>query len=72
MEPAGEKQPAPATVTFTAGPKEGDFGRIAFKSVSNRGIVETDVTYTVHATGWKVTFKGTDVETFAPVVKNTF
>jgi hypothetical protein len=72
VEPAGQKQPAPATVSFTAGPKEGDFGRIVFKSVSNRGIVETDVTYTVHATGWKVTFKGTDVETFAPVVKNTF
>jgi hypothetical protein len=72
LEPAGQKQPAPATVTFTAGPREGDVGRIAFKSVSNRGIVETEVTYTVHASGWKVTFKGSDEEALPPVVKNEF
>ena len=59
VEPAGEKQPAPATVTFTAGPKEGDVGRIAFKSVSNRGIADGEAIFTVHATGWDVGFKGT-------------
>jgi hypothetical protein len=71
VEPAGEKQPAPATVTFTAGPKEGDVGRIVFKSVSNRGIVERDVTFTVNPAGWKVTFTGTDTEVFA-IVTNKF
>jgi hypothetical protein len=47
VDPAGVKQPAPATVTYTAGPKDGDIGRITFKSVSNRGIAEKTVTFTV-------------------------
>ena len=62
IDPAGEKQPAPATVTYTAGPKEDDFGRIAFKSVSNRGIAEKTVVYTVKTTGWDVGFKGTNTQ----------
>jgi hypothetical protein len=44
LEPAGEKQPAPATVTYDAGPKNGDRGDIAFESVSNRGIAQKTVT----------------------------
>ncbi len=72
LEPDGEKQPAPATVTYTAGPNEGDIGRIAFKSVSNRGIAERAETFTVRRQGWDVGFTGTDIETLAPVVKNTF
>ena len=71
IEPVGEKQPAPATVTFTAGSDEGDIGKIAFKSVSNRGIAEKSVTFTVHPSGWNVTFNGTDTEAFGPVT-NTF
>jgi hypothetical protein len=70
LDPDGEEQPAPATVTHTAGPDEGDWGRIAFKSVSNRGIAEKTVTFTVRPATWEVTFKGTDNETFA-IVKNT-
>ena len=62
LEPAGEKQPAPATVTYTAGPDDGDVGRIAFKSVSNRGIAEKTVTFTVRPAAWTVTFTGTDTE----------
>ncbi len=70
IEPAGEKQPAPATVTFTAGPNDGDVGKIAFKSVSNRGIAEKTVTFTVHPPGWNVTFNGTDTEVFGPVANS--
>lgn len=51
IEPAGQKVPAPATFTYTAGPKEGDTGEVTFKSVSNRGIGETTVTFTVGG-GW--------------------
>lgn len=72
IEPSGEKQPAPATVTYTAGPNDGDIGRITFKSVSNRGIAEKSVTFTVRRAAWKVTFTGTDTEEFQTVVKNTF
>jgi hypothetical protein len=72
IDPAGQKQPAPATVTYTAGPNENDHGTIAFKSVSNRGIAQKSVTFTVRQAGWKVTFDGTDDEAFPPVVKNTF
>lgn len=51
IEPAGQKVPAPATFTYTAGAKEGDSGEVTFKSVSNRGIGETPVTFTVGG-GW--------------------
>lgn len=71
LEPAGEKQPAPATVAYTAGPNDGDVGKIAFKSVSNRGIAEKTVTFTVRPATWNVTFTGTDTEVFGPV-SNTF
>jgi hypothetical protein len=71
IEPAGEKQPAPATVTFTAGSEDGDIGKIAFKSVSNRGIAEKAVTFTVRPASWTVTFNGTDTEVFGPV-SNSF
>ncbi len=71
IEPAGEKQPAPATVTYTAGPNDGDIGKIAFKSVSNRGIAEKSVTFTVRLAAWDVTFTGTDTEVFA-LVSNSF
>jgi hypothetical protein len=72
ISPVGEKQPAPASITFTAGPKEGDVGRIAFKSVSNRGIAEKAVIFAVRRLGWKVTFTGTEREVFAPTVDDTF
>jgi hypothetical protein len=52
LDPAGQKQPAPATVTYTAGPADGDYGRITFKSVSNRGIAEKSVTFTVRPRAW--------------------
>lgn len=52
LDPAGEKQPAPATVTYTAGPDDGDYGRINFKSTSNRGIAEKSVTFTVRPAAW--------------------
>lgn len=59
LDPAGSRQPAPATVTYTAGPNQGDFGRIAFKSVSNRGIAEKDVTFTVGGESLDVSLNGT-------------
>jgi hypothetical protein len=70
VEPAGEKQPAPATVTYTAGSEDGDIGKIAFKSVSNRGIAEKTVTFTVRPAAWTVTFDGTDTEAFGPVTNS--
>ncbi len=51
IDPAGEKQPAPATVGFTAGSKNGDVGEVTFKTVSNRGIGEKTVKFTVRS-GW--------------------
>jgi hypothetical protein len=59
LEPAGEKQPAPATVTYTAGPKNGDRGDIAFESVSNRGIAQKTVTFTVGSAKLEVSISGT-------------
>lgn len=67
IDPANEEQPAPATVRYTAGSEDGDVGNIAFKTVSNRGIAEKTVTFTVKPAAWDVTFTGTDVETFGPV-----
>ena len=52
LDPPSGKQPAPATVSHTAGPEQGDAGTIVFRSVSNRGIAERTVTYTVGAAGW--------------------
>jgi hypothetical protein len=71
LAPDGEKQAAPATVTYTSGPNEGDVGKIEFKSVSNRGIANKTVTFTVRAGAWDVTFSGTDTEVFGPLT-NTF
>lgn len=59
LEPAGGSQPAPATVTYTAGPTQGDVGQIAFKSVSNRGIAEKTVAFTVGGESLDVSLKGT-------------
>jgi hypothetical protein len=44
---AGQKQPAPATFRYTAGSTDGDKGGVIFKSVSNRGIGQTGVTFVV-------------------------
>lgn len=70
IDPAGEEQPAPATVRYTAGPDDGDVGEISFESVSNRGIAKKTVKFTVRPAAWDVTFKGTDTEVFA-IVKNS-
>jgi hypothetical protein len=51
IAPAGQALPAPATFTYTAGPKAGDTGVVTFKSVSNRGIGKTSVTFQVES-GW--------------------
>jgi hypothetical protein len=59
LEPSGQKQPAPATVTYTAGPKDGDSGVIAFESVSNRGIAQKTVTFTVGSAKLEVSINGT-------------
>ncbi len=53
IEPAAKKVPSPATFTYTAGPNPKDAGIVTFKSVSNRGIGEKAVTFTVGG-GWKV------------------
>ena len=68
LDPAGEKQPAPATVSYTAGHEDGDFGEIVFRSVSNRGIAEKSVRFTVRRAAWNVTFTGTDTEAFGPLI----
>ena len=47
LDPLGQKQPAPASYTFTAGSTDGDRGSMSFKSVSNRGIGHTTVTFVV-------------------------
>lgn len=70
LDPDGDKQPAPAIVTYTAGPNDGDVGKIAFKSVSNRGIAQKTVIFTVRPAAWLVTFKGTDTEVFGPIANN--
>ncbi len=53
IEPAGQKVPSPASFTYTAGPNPKDKGEVTFKSVSNRGIGETTVTFTVGG-GWTI------------------
>jgi hypothetical protein len=52
IEPNAQKVKAPAKFTYTAGPKPKDAGIVTFKSVSNRGIGETTVTFKVGG-GWK-------------------
>ncbi len=52
VDPAGVKQPAPATFKYTAGPKPGDKGELQLESVSNRGIGTTSVTFTVKVGKW--------------------
>lgn len=71
IEPAGDRQPAPATVQYTAGPDDGDVGEVTFKTVSNRGIAERTVKFTVRPAAWDVTFLGTDTEVLGPV-SNSF
>jgi hypothetical protein len=70
IDPTGSKQKAPATVKYTAGSKDGDRGRIDFKSVSNRGIGERSVTFSV-AGGWVINSTGTSNEGFQGFVSNT-
>jgi hypothetical protein len=67
IDPAGDRQPAPATVQYTAGADDGDVGEVTFKTVSNRGIAERTVTFTVRPAAWDVTFVGTDTEVLGPV-----
>ncbi len=55
IDPEGQKQPAPATFIYTAGPQPDDKGDVEFKSVSNRGIGKKSVTFTVKSTGWTTT-----------------
>lgn len=55
LEPAGRKQPAPATVVYTAGAREHDTGDLTFRTVSNRGIGETTVKFVAR----RITFTGT-------------
>ena len=47
LDPASGVQPAPATVSHTAGPEQGDTGIIRFDLVSNRGIAERSPAFTV-------------------------
>jgi hypothetical protein len=58
IEPAGQKQPAPATVKYTAGSRDGDVGDVKFKAVSNRGIGEKTVKFTVGDRTLKVSING--------------
>ena len=71
LDPAGTKQKAPATYTFTAGPTFGDKGILDLKSTSNRGIGRTIVVYTVGGESWTLSARGTSNETVAGVA-NTF
>ena len=50
LSPDGQAQPAPASLTFIAGPAEGDQGVITLKSTSNRGIGSMALTFTVRPT----------------------
>ncbi len=52
LDPAGEEQQSPATVSYTAGPEVDDVGEIKFESVSNWGIGSKTIKFTVKATGW--------------------
>lgn len=53
IDPAGQALPAPATFTYTAGPKTGDNGVVTFTSTSNRGIGKTSVAFRVGG-GWHI------------------
>ncbi|MDQ2952394.1 MAG: hypothetical protein M3R54_09040 [Chloroflexota bacterium] len=57
IEPAGQKQKAPATFRYTAGGESGDFGTVDFESASNRGLGSTNAGYTV-AGGWTISGPG--------------
>ena len=63
IEPSGQKQKAPATFTYTAGPESGDRGDVSFESVSNRGIGHDFGSYTV-AGGWTISGSGASNEDF--------
>ena len=54
---------SPAKFRFTAGSDAGDAGGVAFESVSNRGIGQTSVTFTVGG-GWTISSTGTSKEDF--------
>ena len=69
LEPT-TKQPAPATVTYTAGSAENDIGRVTFNTTSNRGVAEKTIRFIVRPAAWNVTFEGTDTETFGPVANH--
>jgi hypothetical protein len=59
IDPSATKQKAPAIFRFTAGSDDGDFGFITFESVSNRGIGDKSVTYTVAKDSWTINGSGT-------------
>lgn len=61
IDPAGSKQKAPAKFRYTAGSAPGDQGGVTFESVSNRGIGQASVTFTVGG-GWTISSTGTSTE----------
>ena len=63
IDPSGSKVKSPAKFRFTAGSDAGDAGGVAFESVSNRGIGQTSVTFTVGG-GWTISSTGTLKEDF--------
>lgn len=69
LDPAGVALDPPGTWTYTAGHDEGDQGTVKLRSVSNRGIGETSLKFTVRNEVWLLDIKGEDVEelTFGPI-----
>ncbi|MEO6350432.1 MAG: hypothetical protein ABIP53_07255 [Candidatus Limnocylindrales bacterium] len=57
IDPAGSKVKSPAQFRFTAGSEAGDTGGVSFESISNRGIGQTAVTFTVGG-GWTISSVG--------------
>lgn len=58
IDPAGERQDAPATVTYTAGSEDGDVGEVKFSTVSKRGIDEETIKFTVGSKTLTVSLTG--------------
>ncbi|MEY4373406.1 MAG: hypothetical protein RL219_2175 [Actinomycetota bacterium] len=56
LDPSGGEQEPPVVYTYTAGDTKGATGTIVLRSVSNRGIGELTLTFTVgkQARGWQV------------------
>lgn len=71
VEPAGERQDAPATVTYTAGSADGEVGEVTFKTVSNRGIAEETVKFTVVSKMLTVGLSGTMTTSLAGIAYST-